>query len=671
MRPSLTLDLAIEASERRDRAPSGTGAPPRWVPASRKGDVLAAVCLVAFTVAGVLLLRVGVDSLDDGYFVEQAVRVLHGQLPYRDFDSWYTPGLLYVHAALIGLIGDQQLVAVRAAGLVSRVCLAVGLYLLCRPLTRPLFALLPALYVMIGLDRVPEMWEPHPGWPSAALSVLTVLAFSRMPTRDGNARRLRLVAIGGLTGLTFAFKQNAGAFLLLALLAFSAWRGDSGLTTPVTRGLRVVQILLLLAVLLFAAWLIHPLADAIVAAYLIVPLAAAGIAALGPVPVARRGRGVTTWLRTAGLLVLGGALVSVPWLSALLVALDGRSDLLKAFVGSVDQTILWHAPVFPRDGAWACLLGIAIAALLAIRVRRRLPLLAGAVLCMAAFAVCGVLLTGESGEPTWLALLMAPGRAAIGWPALLPVACIVAGAWQSLRRAPTRSTWQLRWLTVAGAFTFLTQYPRMDDVHLVWSAGIALATGAVVLGLLYARLAERWALGSVSQTALCAVLIVTPLLTVLPGVDERVGDWIRPAPAGMRPPTGEPTTVEADLPHIGGLTVTGEQYATLVATIHFVRANTTPGEPILVYPSSPLIYVAADRPNPTRFAHLYPGIASAEQIEQIIATLDQQRVRMVVVSDADLNYWGPPGVNQPLEAYIARNYHDVARFGAARVLLHD
>ena len=107
------------------------------------GDIVAALCLVTFALAGLFLMRVGIDSLDEGYFVEQAMRVLHGQVPYRDFDTWYTPGLLYVHAALIGVFGDPHLVAVRAAGLFWRLCVAVGLYVLCRPLTRPLFRTAP------------------------------------------------------------------------------------------------------------------------------------------------------------------------------------------------------------------------------------------------------------------------------------------------------------------------------------------------------------------------------------------------------------------------------------------------------------------------------------------------------------------------------------------------
>jgi len=663
MRSSVTLDPATTPAAPQTRGPA------RFNVANglAGGDIVAVLLLIAFVCAGVFLLRVGIDSLDEGYFVEQAMRVLHGQLPYRDFDTWYTPGLLYVHAALIGVFGDPHLLAVRAAGLFWRVCVGVGLYFLCRPLTRPVFAVLPAVYVLIGLDRVPETWEPHPGWPSAAVTVLAVLAFSRLPAQRHTTRRTWLVALGALTGVVFAFKQNAGVFLLVALLAFTAWQGEDGRNLPVTRSLRFAQILLLGAVVLLVAWLIYPHADPVIAGYLVVPIAAAGFAAIQPTRVAQHGRSLGGWLRSAVWLALGAGLVTVPWLGALIVALDGRVELLKGFVGSVDQDILWNPPVLPSGGAWACLLGMTIAALLAIRLRRHL-LVVVAGLCMGAFAVCGVLLTGEPGEPTWLALLSAPGRAAEGWPALLPIACIVAGAWQSLRGPPTTSTWRLRWLVVAGALTFLTQYPRMDDSHLAWSAGIPLAAGAVVLGMLHARLANRWVLGSMAQVALGTVLIVTALISVLPGVVERMGDYMRASAIGPRVATAQVTTIDADLPQIGGLTVTNQVDTTLVAAIRFVRANTAPGEPILVYPSSPLIYVAADRPNPTRYAHLYPGIASAEQIQQIIATLQQQAVRILVVSDADLQYWGPPGVNEPLEAYIAQNYRDIARFGAYRIM---
>ena len=122
------------------------------------------------------------------------------------------------------------------------------------------------------------------------------------------------------------------------------------------------------------------------------------------------------------------------------------------------------------------------------------------------------------------------------------------------------------------------------------------------------------------------------------------------------------------LPGFGGVLVTGEQSTTLVAAAIYVRDTTAPGEAIFVYPTSPLLYVMADRPNPTRFAHLYPGAATEDQLNQAMALLGRLPVRVVVVEAAELLSWGPPGINQPLEDYLATRYRDVARFGDYRVL---
>jgi hypothetical protein len=87
-----------------------------------------------------------------------------------------------------------------------------------------------------------------------------------------------------------------------------------------------------------------------------------------------------------------------------------------------------------------------------------------------------------------------------------------------------------------------------------------------------------------------------------------------------------------------------------------------------VYPTSPLIYVLADRPNPTRFAHLYPGAATSSEVKDVIALLDRLPVPLVVVFESDLAFWGPPDENAPLETYLVDNYHQVAQFGEYRVL---
>src|SRR3982074_3326930 len=116
------------------------------------GDALAILCLLLVLGIDLALIRVGLDAQDEGYFLEQARRVVHGDLPYRDFDSLYTPALLYVHAALFSLLGDAHVLILRATGLLARALLVGGLYLVCRPLVRPWIAILPGLYILVPLD---------------------------------------------------------------------------------------------------------------------------------------------------------------------------------------------------------------------------------------------------------------------------------------------------------------------------------------------------------------------------------------------------------------------------------------------------------------------------------------------------------------------------------------
>src|SRR5688572_10679418 len=46
--------------------------------------VAAVAALVGCLLLGLSMLNLGLDDLDEGYFVEQATRVLAGQVPYRD-----------------------------------------------------------------------------------------------------------------------------------------------------------------------------------------------------------------------------------------------------------------------------------------------------------------------------------------------------------------------------------------------------------------------------------------------------------------------------------------------------------------------------------------------------------------------------------------------------------
>lgn len=640
-------------------------AQPRPTGARRFGAWVVVAVLVGALAIDLALIRVGLDPQDEGYFLEQATRVLHGQLPYRDFDSLYTPGLLYAHALLLQVFGGPNILILRAVGLAARAGLALGLYALCRPMARPFFALLPPLYVLIGLDPLPDGWEPHPGWPAAALSVLTALAFSRLPERSPMQRRWWLVAIGALTAVAFATKQNVGVFLGLAIVAYIVWQGTrTAEPATVSPSLRALQLLLLAVMVAAVAWLISPHLNPLVAVSFLGPVVMLGAIPLTSISVSRRGgRQLGSVLADIGLVAIGFVVISVPWLVALLVALDGRWQLLVGFVGAVNQDILWHPPEVPGSAGWAAILGLAGSLALAVRLRRRAALCLLILLAMGYFGVVSVLLTAQPTDSVRQAVFLAPGRAAAGLQAFLPLAALLAATVWWVKAPPGALRWRLGWTIVAGALMFLAEYPRMDTIHLAWSAPLALAAGAVMFDRFHAWLSRRWEVGTLSGAVLAVVLVLIPAATTLPILNERRLALYDPLDKAR---LASFTAIQG-LNGVAGVVVNQNEQATMVAATRFVTEATQPGEPIFVYPTLPLLYVMADRPNPTRFGHLYPGAATPEQLDQVIAEL--QSVRVVVVHDPSLKYWGPPGENQPLETYLATHYQQAARFGDYRVLM--
>src|SRR4051794_20400553 len=76
----------------------------RWLEVGAVG-----VATVAAIAAYVWLSRLGIDLADEGYFLDLASRVQAGKLPYRDFDTYYTPGIFYLNSAVLTLFGANVL----------------------------------------------------------------------------------------------------------------------------------------------------------------------------------------------------------------------------------------------------------------------------------------------------------------------------------------------------------------------------------------------------------------------------------------------------------------------------------------------------------------------------------------------------------------------------------
>jgi 4-amino-4-deoxy-L-arabinose transferase-like glycosyltransferase len=456
------------------------------------GDLLALGLIVTCLVAEAAVIRVGIDDLDEGYFVQQAARVLGGQLPYRDFETFYTLGLVYLHAALFGALGGPSLVVTRVVALIARASLALVLYALARPLLRqPLWAALPGVFLLTGLDDSPVRWEPHPGWLSSLFAVLAAWCVTRGTSAGW------LVASGAAAGVAYAFKQNTGVFIVAAIVLW---------TLTVSRAERANRV---------------------------------------------------------GIVLLAFAGVTGVWLVPLLIALRGQISTLGGFVGAVNQTGLFSAPE------------ISI---------------------------------------------------------VIPLAAVVGGLWLIRRDSEPR----LRWLLLAGSALLLTQYPRMDTLHLAWSAPLLLVVGAVAL--------DR------ARPIVAAAAIVGLIFVAQPTVESRFEYVLVP----------RATIADVDAPV--------QTAQALDGVVEEIEQRTRQGEPIFVYPTSPLIYVLSRRPNATRWDHLNPGAADARQIERLQADLESSGVRIIVVDDFWRGVWGDPGVNAPLESWIAQRYEEVARHGSYRVL---
>jgi 4-amino-4-deoxy-L-arabinose transferase-like glycosyltransferase len=220
-------------------------------------------------------------------------------------------------------------------------------------------------------------------------------------------------------------------------------------------------------------------------------------------------------------------------------------------------------------------------------------------------------------------------------PNLIPLACLASGVWLIRRDSNPR----LRLYLLVGAALFLTEYPRMDTLHLVWSAPLLCVIGAVAL--------DR------SRPIVAALSVIAVAGLLAPTAASRV-DYLR-----------------QPLAKVDGIVAPAPTADALQRVVAEIQQNAPPGEPIFVYPTSPLLYVLADRPNPTRFDHLNPGAANATEIAQLIADLERAHVRLIVISDFWRMVWGPPGANAALEDWLATHFTEIARHGAYRVLAAD
>src|SRR5216684_173765 len=156
---------------------------------------------------------------DEGILLQGGQRILEGQIPYRDFFSFYSPGSFYLVAAMYKVFGDLFVVARLSLAITGAAC-SVVTYLLARRVCSSGFALFAAALATIA--GVAYRFLVLHNWYSTLLACLALYSAVRLTESRKPAWAF---AAGTFCSFTAMFEQSKGAGLCLGLcLGFVALR---------------------------------------------------------------------------------------------------------------------------------------------------------------------------------------------------------------------------------------------------------------------------------------------------------------------------------------------------------------------------------------------------------------------------------------------------------------
>jgi 4-amino-4-deoxy-L-arabinose transferase-like glycosyltransferase len=180
---------------------------PERIPA----DWAISAALLVLTTAYLLLFRRYTFSPDEGITLQGAQRVLQGQVMYRDFFYFCTPGSYYLLALLFRIFGSSIIVA-RTALAVDGGIFALLTYLIARRVCARWSALVASYLVTVAL--LPSCFFALHNWDSTLWAYITLYCAVWLLQRPHWGWAL---GMGTCCGITVLFEQSKGACLLLGL----------------------------------------------------------------------------------------------------------------------------------------------------------------------------------------------------------------------------------------------------------------------------------------------------------------------------------------------------------------------------------------------------------------------------------------------------------------------
>jgi hypothetical protein len=152
---------------------------------------------------------------DQMLFATNGTRVLAGQMPYRDYFQFLTPGADLVYSMLFRWFGVELWIPNLAMACLAAV--SAGLMMLAaRRVLHGMAMVLPALF-FVGFGLADGLDATH-HWFSTVLAMTAMLVLMR------GIKPRHIALAGALCGVAASFTQTKGALLTIGFLIFLVWR---------------------------------------------------------------------------------------------------------------------------------------------------------------------------------------------------------------------------------------------------------------------------------------------------------------------------------------------------------------------------------------------------------------------------------------------------------------
>lgn len=516
-------------------------------------------------------LRRGWVPFDAGMLAETADRVLHGQVPYRNFMAVYTGGLTYLDALAFRLFGEN-LLSLRIPLFVFFLGWVPSVYFIARRFVAPVTAGIVTLLSIVW--SVPNYPEAMPSWYNLFFATWGVLALLRFT----ETKRKRWLWIAGLCGgLSFLIKIVALYFVAAAVLFFVFCElsvSDSS-PQPKHRGL-AYRIFISASLLLFLSALVELILQRPTCTnffYFILPSGTLVAFLLREVWVTPSPQDWPRFRRLSSMILpfLAGVLVPVVVFLAYYARIGALKDWLFGVLGS--NVLVLRAATAPPPPLLA--VGLAPMAAVLILAHRPDP----AVRQWALLAAGGLLAVTLVLAHFFLFAYVAVG---LGLPVLVPIVALMAFCWPRRWKTLEPSSRKKAFLLVAAAILCaLIQFPFSAPIYFCYIAPLVILA---IVGLLST-------LRKPNRAALSLFAVFYLAFAV----------WLQ-APGffnTMALPADRPYNLaRLKLPRAAGIRVKPDQASEYELLTHVVLAHAH-GPYIWCGPDCPEVYFLSGRMNPT------------------------------------------------------------------------